>query len=76
MDGGPDSIQEEIADFGSIVDLMIEEATNINHKLNKPSDHMITQDEFENFDQLEQRIEQDRDPTIKTDLDSDSKLKQ
>lgn len=61
LDGGPDSIQEEIADFGSIVDLMIEEATNIDHKLSKPSDHMITQDEFENFDQLEERIEQARD---------------
>ena len=56
MDGGADSIQEEIADFGSIVDLMIEEATNIDHKLNKPSDHMITQDEFENFGQLERLI--------------------
>ena len=42
----------------SIVDLMIEEAINIDHKLSKPSDHMITQDEFENFDQLEERIEQ------------------
>ena len=61
MDGGGDSIQDEIADFGSIVDLMIEEANKINHKLNKPSDHFITEDEFENFDQLEEKIEQTRD---------------
>ena len=60
MDGGADSIQDEIADFGSIVDLMIEEASLINHKLNKPSDHMITEDEFENFDLLEERIEKAR----------------